>query len=151
HGCDFRFKPLTLLFRDRCLEPLAGALRRPWPRGRECQQGQVAAQRFKLAAAFLARSQMRLQFRTRIVLECAHGVERQVFRELCVVRHENAFLNASNAERMRVFTVPSGSPVLPAISVCVMPSKKAISRAWRCSWGSPASTPRIFSTASRCA
>jgi hypothetical protein len=39
----------------------------------------------------------------------------------------NAFLIEINADRMRVFTVPSGCPVFAAISVCVCPSKNAIS------------------------
>ena len=37
---------------------------------------------------------------------------------------------------MRVLTVPSGSPVISAISEWVRPSKKAISRVLRCSRGS---------------
>ena len=42
----------------------------------------------------------------------------------------------SSALRMRVLTVPSGSPVISAISEWVRPSKKAISRVLRCSRGS---------------
>ncbi len=41
------------------------------------------------------------------------------------------FLSVNNALRIRVFTVPSGSPVISAISECVSPSKNAISSVFR--------------------
>jgi len=42
-----------------------------------------------------------------------------------------AFRIEINADRMRVLTVPKGCPVFAAISVCVCPSKKAISSVLR--------------------
>ena len=47
----------------------------------------------------------------------------------------NAFLSVDSALRIRVLTVPSGSPVISAISECVRPSKNAISSVFRCSVG----------------
>ncbi len=57
----------------------------------------------------------------------------------------NAFLSVVSALRILVFTVPSGSPVISAISECVSPSKNAISSVFRCSIGSWTITPRAFS------
>src|SRR6185437_1473143 len=120
--------------------------------GRHGQQRCVGAQGFQLAAALAACAQMSFKLGPLLrIIECAHGIERQRFSELWMPVHANAFLKASNPVRMRVLTVPRGSPVLPAISVCVMPSKNAISSVLRCSWGSCASAPRTLSTANFCA
>ena len=56
--------------------------------------------------------------------------------------------SVSTAERRRVFTVPSGSPVRSAISLCVSPSKYASSMAARCSFGRFSSAP--FTRPSNC-
>src|SRR5260370_12908596 len=63
---------------------------------------------------------------------------------LCVTQLSTCF-NFSIADRIRVFTVPSGSPVFAAISECVMPSKYAHSNANRCPSGNLPITARTFS------
>src|SRR6185503_19686509 len=99
-----------------------------WTRGGKRQKGHIATQSFKFATTFSASAQMLAKLsQLAIVIERVHHVERKGISVLCVVLHENAFLSASSPERIRVFTVPSGSPVLLAISVCVKPSKNAIS------------------------
>ena len=66
------------------------------------------------------------------------GEKHQVFFVNVVgwVHAWNAFLSVNSALRIRVLTVPSGSPVISAISECVRPSKNAISKVLRCSVGS---------------
>src|SRR5262249_2831744 len=119
-------------------QPLSRALRRLWTHRGESQQRGIGAQRLQFPTAVGARRQMHLQIGAGFSIERADSVQRQVFRELVMVLHANAFRTANNAERILVFTVPSGSPVFAAISVWVMPSKNAISSVRRCSAGSPA-------------
>ena len=73
-----------------------------------------------------------------LIGEKLHGKQGEVVLiEVYVVVHAlNAFLSVSSALRILVLTVPSGSPVISAISECVRPSKKAISRVFLCSGGS---------------
>src|SRR5215472_2858705 len=137
---------------NRLEQPLPYPVGRFGPYSRQGQQRRIGAQRFQFTAALAAGAQVRLKLCPLLLaIERTQGVERQRFRELWMPVHANAFLKASNPVRMRVLMVPSGSPVLPAISVCVMPSKNAISSVLRCSWGSCARTPRTLSTASFCA
>src|ERR1700761_5776642 len=68
-----------------------------------------------------------------------------VLRNLFRSHAWKAFLSVRIALRILVFTVPSGSPVISAISEWVRPSKKAISNVLRCSCGSCRMTIRAFS------
>src|SRR5271166_6964492 len=75
-----------------------------------------------------------------------HGIKRQDFlRDVRPAQTFSAFLIVINAKRIRVFTVPSGSPVFSEISEWLNPSKKASSTDFCCSTGSESITPRIFS------
>src|SRR5580698_1323791 len=68
------------------------------------------------------------------------------------VRHElKFFFSVCTAVRNLVFTVPSGSPVFAAISVCVNPSKYASSTAALCSCGNFSRAPRTFPIICVCA
>src|SRR5579859_826919 len=145
-----RRSPFKTRFRGNgAQQALARPCRRLRARGRKRQQRHIRAQGFQFTTAIAAGAQVRLQRGQSLrVIERAHGVERQGLSVLWMHAHANTFLRASKPVRMRVLTVPSGSPVLPAISECVMPSKNAISSALRWSCGRPPSMTRILSTTS---
>ena len=121
--------------------------------------GEVAVDAGEFGAALHAAVEMVGDGRGLIRCQELHCVEDEVFGvgmvagaagagklEWLIGAHDwNAFLSVSRALRMRVFTVPSGSPVISAISECVRPSKKAISRVLRCSVGRSLMTPRACS------
>src|SRR5205807_3315912 len=87
--------------------------------------------------------QVLFEFNLLIAFERSQGIECEVFGESAVHTHGfKAFRKASRPARMRVLIVPSGSPVLVAISVWVRPSKNAISRACRCAGCIPLRTSR---------
>ena len=93
----------------------------------------------EFTATFRTLLQVRLEALPLARVQRAQRVEHHVFRELFVRIHERSpcsdrrLRSCNNALRMRVFTVPSGSPVLAAISEWVIPSKNAISIQRRCS------------------
>src|SRR5580698_6986852 len=99
-------------------EAIARAWRKRLLRHREGKNGQSSRDIGKPAPAFGARIEMTLHrciFRRR---KQAHRVEREVFfgNVIAVSQACNAFRIEIKARRMRVFTVPSGSPVFSAIS-----------------------------------
>ena len=87
-----------------------------------------------LVRAIVARREMRFERLEVFALENAERVEVEIFLASWMSAHGcNFFFSDSTAERRRVFTVPNGSPVRAAISLCVKPSKYASSMASRCS------------------
>ena len=125
------------LFGDLAHEALAGG-----GRGRDYVGGhgvgdEVALQLGDLAAAEVAGLCVHLGL-THAVL--GQKLEREedevVFRDVIADGHaSSSFLRLNSALRIRVFTVPSGSPVISAISEWVSPSKYAISSVFLCSNG----------------
>src|SRR5260370_4673976 len=108
---------------------------------------QVALNLGELLARITRLRKISRNLRSLFLREQLHGKQRQIFRcNTPLFAHAvNAFLSEVSALRIRVFTVPSGSPVISAISECVSPSKNAISSVLRCSIGSSRITPRAFS------
>ena len=109
-----------------------GGGRRNWRRG-EGEKRDAPLRFGELTRALAAAGEVRLDGLLLFAFECAEGVEIEIFfaswmavhavhipdaTEVCSVRRK-----VSSAERRRVFTVPSGSPVRAAISECVSPSK----------------------------
>src|SRR4029077_4693841 len=84
----------------------------------------VSAQLLEFASAPGASLQMLFQQRPLLARQATQSEECEVLVELFVFAHGlKALRKASSPARMRVFMVPSGSPVLAAISVWVNPSK----------------------------
>ena len=98
---------------------------------------QVALHQRQLLTALFAMSHMQHNLRRFVRRKELHGEQRQIVLIVMSGRAHalNAFLSVINALRILVLTVPSGSPVISAISECVSPSKNAISRVLRCSSG----------------
>src|SRR6202035_2325116 len=110
--------------------------RRLHARRRESKQSNPAARLRQLICALGARGHVRFDRSLLFAFQHAEGVKVEVFRPSWMSVHDNKFrFKLSTAVRIRVFTVPSGSPVLLAISLCVNPSKYASSMAARCSLG----------------
>src|SRR5579883_3097220 len=86
-------------------------------------QRHVAAELLEFEATGGAALEVLLDGGAVVSLERAQGEKGEVLGELFVRAHpSSAFRKAIRAARMRVLIVPSGSPVLDAISVCVSPS-----------------------------
>src|ERR1700722_5267961 len=103
---------------------------------RESKQSYPPARFRELIRAVGTRGHARFERSFLFAFQNAEGVKVEVFRPSWMSVHDNKFrFKLSTALRMRVFTVPSGSPVLLAISLCVNPSKYASSIAARCSLG----------------
>src|SRR5947209_3322921 len=81
------------------------------------QRRHVSTQLLQFAVAGGALLQMPFQRDSLLALQYPQGIECEVLRELFVYIHAKALRRLSNPARMRVFTVPSGSPVLAEISV----------------------------------
>src|SRR5665213_2151729 len=144
-----------LLARNLAEQTLAGRGGGRFEAGGENGQHEVAMDAAQLGGAFGAMREMVRDRRGLIAIHKPHGVEREVRgigmpvrsdeKGLAAVRSHydwKAFLSESSALRMRVLTVPSGSPVISAISLWVRPSKKAISRVFCCSRGNCCIAPR---------
>src|SRR5258706_15411167 len=96
----------------------AGARGSGRPGNGKRQQAGITAQGLQFAPAGRAVREMLLERLLLGARQRANRVEREVFGVLFVRAHcSNTFRNWINPERMRVFTVPSGSPVCCAISV----------------------------------
>src|SRR5271156_4959837 len=103
-------------------------------RRREREQRDTSARFRELFGARCARRHVRFERSFLFALQNAEGVEVEIFRPSWMPVHgDKVRFKLSTAVRIRVFTVPSGSPVLVAISLCVKPSKYASSMAARCS------------------
>src|SRR6202167_4874618 len=101
---------------------------------REREQRDTSARFREFFGARRARGHVRFARSFLFALQNAEGVEVEVFRPSWMPVHgDKVRFKLSTAVRIRVFTVPSGSPVLVAISLCVNPSKYASSIAARCS------------------
>src|SRR5262249_9332790 len=79
-----------------------------------------------------------------VLVERVQGVARQeLLDDLVLVAHSSRSVSARcsfrMAARVRVFTVPRGTPSCSAIWACVNPPKYASSKTRRCSGGSPSS------------
>jgi len=90
----------------------------------------MGARFLKLLHALGACLKVRRQLVRFFTIQRAEGVQVEVLFEFWVSVHGlKALFKNSTAARNRVLTVPSGSPVRLAISVCVSPSKYANSSA----------------------
>src|ERR1700689_582536 len=115
-------------------QPLFNTGRRCDRRRREREQRDTSACFREFFGARRARGHVRFECSFLFTLQNAEGVEVEVFRPSWMPVHgDKVRFKLSTAVRIRVFTVPSGSPVLVAISLCVNPSKYASSIAARCS------------------
>src|SRR5580700_1631340 len=115
-------------------QPLSHRRRRLHAGSRECQQPNSSARFRQSRSALRARRHVRFDRSLLFAFQNAEGVKVEVFRPSWMSVHDNKFrFKLSTAVRIRVFTVPSGSPVLLAISLWVNPSKYANSIAARCS------------------
>src|ERR1700689_3315663 len=115
-------------------QPLFNTGRRCDRRRREREQRDTSACFRELFGARRARGHVRFERSFLFALQNAEGVEVEIFRPSWMPVHgDKVRFKLSTAVRIRVFTVPSGSPVLVAISLCVNPSKYASSIAARCS------------------
>src|SRR5271170_6566158 len=152
-GRELSYSPLRYYRLLRSLrDPLHQALPRPLRNrlllGAHADYSHIHKSLRKGGATICALIQMRLH--VAILLRCQrlHGIERQVFlRDVRRLAQTcNAFLIVISANRILVFTVPSGSPVFSEISEWLNPSKKASSTDFCCSTGSESITPRTFSS-----
>src|ERR1041385_2216256 len=112
NGISLRRLSLKTRFRgDGAEQSLARPRRRLRARGRKRQQRHIRAQRFQFTTAVATGAQVRFQRGEAllVVVERAHGVEREGLSVLWMRVHANTFLKASKPLRMRVLTVPSGS------------------------------------------
>ena len=109
---------------DGIHQSLTRVARRSGASGGHRQQRHIPAQQLEFATAVGAAVQMGFERNQFVALQRAQRVQREIFRELFVYAHATTALrSASNPARILVLMVPSGSPVLAAISVWVKPSK----------------------------
>src|SRR5437764_11221654 len=128
-----------------CQQALARALRRSWANGGKSEHCHIGINLAKFAPACLAILEMATHLRSLLLRQLAHREEHQIVDDLLMVSHAaSTFRRLSRAARMRVLTVPSGSPLLLEISEWVSPSKNAISSGLRCSMGRRSTAARIF-------
>jgi|SRR5580700_5452400 len=97
----------------------------PWDsrRSAEGHQRKHTPSSGKGAYASGAGGKMKLHLTALFALQRAKREEIELFLNWMLVCQLSARFKIPIAERIRVFTVPRGSPVRVAISVCVMPSK----------------------------
>src|SRR5882672_3690251 len=124
-----RSPSLSTLLRSRFLrnglqQSFTRTPRRRRSRRRKCEQSHIPSQPLQLAAAGRALCQVPLERDTFVTLQRSERQQCEIVGELFVQAHvSNTLRSACNPVRIRVLIVPSGSPVLAAISVWVSPSK----------------------------
>src|SRR5581483_10399504 len=106
-----------------CLkQPLTRTLWRGRPHAGQRQHGHLRVDLFQLTPALRAIFQVLAKFRGIGGRQLVQSVERQIVCKLPMISHAaSPFLSAARAARIRVLIVPSGSPVLAAISEWVSP------------------------------
>src|ERR1700733_4999854 len=112
---------------DSLKQLLPHARRRDSRLSGERHQRKNSASSRKRACASRAGGKMKLYVAALFAFQRAKREEIELFLNWMLVCQLSARFKIPIAERIRVFTVPRGSPVRVAISVCVMPSKYASS------------------------
>src|SRR6185312_12781114 len=107
---------------NRIEQTLTRALRWSGPYARERQHRQLRINFVELAPALRTFVKVPAELCSVVFRKLVQRIEHQVVCELALISHAaSTFLSDISALRIRVFTVPSGSPVLAAISEWVRP------------------------------